>query len=657
MHIRTLERSRPARRKAVAALSTALAATLVVGVGGVGADSPASAATAAPARPDVVDLTISSTSALLASGKTTSAALVKEYLARIAAYDGDTTTAPGLHAVIATNSTAAADAAKLDAERKAGKIRGPLHGVPIVVKDNIDLAGMPTTNGAVAFATYKPKNDSTVVKKLRAAGAIIIAKTNLSEFAWSGSDAKSGLGGEVRNPYNRSKTSSGSSGGTGSAVAASFATAGLGTDTYGSIRNPSGNQGLVGVRPTHGLVSLTGVTAQISPLDTVGPMTKSVKDAAIILDAIAGYDSSDPYTKPTIGKVPESYVAELSTTSLKGKKILTFTNARYHGGTATNRPAERAEVAAIQDRAVAELEAQGATVEKIELTDSEISSLSGRGWVGFGYYLDEFFANNDAVWPKGLAAKAEPIDQLTTADYVADGRYTDQIAPDAEWLLSTASVTQATLDSQQAREDAARAAWKTLLTSHGADAVALPNDTLAASDVTADPAGYSESSTNAGLASGLGAPAIAVPVGQTSAGLPVSLQLVGPLWSEANLLSFAYDYEQATHVRKAPTTTPELKHPVAATPKTMSVSTKRSGTPKVGRTLSVKVVSRSGGSTLTGTKVAYRWTVAGSYVGKSRKLVVKKAMAGKRVRVRVTVTKPGFTTVTKTYVIGKVRKK
>ncbi|WP_456697685.1 amidase [Aeromicrobium sp. P5_D10] len=647
MHISTPGSPGRSGRRAVASIATAaLIGSTVIAA----STAPATAATAV--RPDVVELTIAQTTKLLSSGKTTSAALVKEYLARIAAYDGDTTTTPGLHAVIASNSAAAADAIALDKERAAGKVRGPLHGVPIVVKDNIDLLGMPTTNGAIAFATYKPKNDSTVVKKLRAAGAIIIAKTNLSEFAWSGSDAKSGLGGEVRNPYNRAKTSSGSSGGTASAVAASYATAGLGTDTYGSIRNPSGNQGLVGVRPTHGLVSLTGVTAQISPLDTVGPMTKSVEDAAIILDAIAGYDPSDPYTKKTIGKVPESYVDELSTKSLQGKKILTFTNARFHGGTNTNRPEERAEVAGIQAAALAEMEEQGATVEEVELTPEQITSISGRGWVGFGHYLDEFFAGNDAVWPKGLAAKAEPIDELTTADYVADGRYTDQIAPDASWLLSTVDVTQQTLDTQQAREASARAAWKDLLNGYDADAVALPNDTLAASDVTADPAGYSESSTNAGYASGLGVPAIAVPVGQTAAGLPVSVQLIGALWSEADLLSYAYDYEQATHLRKAPKTTPELSHP-----KAMTVTTKVKGTRKVGRTLVATAKTRSGSSTVTGAKVIYRWTAAGKYVGKARSLRLTKKMVGKKIRVRVTVSKSGYITASRTHLVGKVRKR
>ncbi|MFI5429356.1 amidase [Aeromicrobium sp. UC242_57] len=555
--------------------------------------------------------------------------------------------------MIASNSAAAADAAALDKERAAGKVRGPLHGVPIVVKDNIDLKGMPTTNGAVAFATYKPKNDSTVVKKLRAAGAIIIAKTNLSEFAWSGSDAKSGLGGEVRNPYDRAKTSSGSSGGTASAVAASFATAGLGTDTYGSIRNPSGNQGLVGVRPTHGLVSLTGVTAQISPLDTVGPMTKSVEDAAIILDAIAGYDPSDPYTKKTIGKVPESYVDELSSTSLQGKKILTFTNARFHGGTSTNRPEERAEVAGIQAAALAEMEAQGATVEEVELTPEQITSISGRGWVGFGHYLDEFFAGNDAVWPKGLAAKAEPIDELddrrlcrrrpvhrsdrTGCELVAVDRRrhpADPRHPTGPRDLGPCRLEgpagsprrrrsrPAQRHSRRERRDGRPRRLLRVVDQRGLCVRARRSGHRAARRSDLGPDFRSASSS------------------------------IGALWSEADLLSYAYDYEQATHLRKAPKTTPELSHP-----KAMSATTKVKGTLKAGRTLVATTTTRSGSSKVSGTKVSYRWTAAGKYVGKARSLRLSKKMVGKKIRVQVTVSKSGYIATSKTYVVGKVRKK
>lgn len=637
------------------------------------------AGAAEPARPDVVELTIGEASDLLDRRETTSVALVDEYIARIAAYDDAYGDQPGLHAVIAVNEQARHQAAALDAERTAGSVRGPLHGVPIIVKDNIDMVGMPTTNGAIAFANYKPKDDATVIRRLKAAGAIVVAKANLSEFAWNGSDSKSGLGGEVRNPYDQSKTASGSSGGTASAVAASFATAGLGSDTFGSIRNPAANQALVGVRPTHGLLSLTGVTPQVEPQDTVGPMTKSVEDAAILLDATAGFDPSDPWTTGTIGQVPESYTAGLSTTALAGKKLLTFTNASFHGGTGPARAAERAEVASIQDAALAQMEAQGATIERVELTADQVRSLLGRGWVGMAYYLDRFFARNDAYWPAGLAARAAPADRLTTADYVADDRETPQIKPDAAWLLGTAAITDADLAAQDARAAAALAALKRLLDDYDADAVAIPTDALAASPVTEDPAGYSENADNAGLSSSTGTPAIAVPVGYTQSKLPVSLQLIGLPYSEAELLAYAYDYEQATHTRVAPPTTPELAHPAppaptqspltpplapqppAAVPAApvapakptlpLALSIRKTGAAKVGRALGVRVAVRSSGAAVTRVKVSYRWFVGGKRAGSARTLKLSKRMAGKRVTVRVTVSKVGYRSASRTVLL------
>ncbi|MDW5593098.1 amidase [Conexibacter stalactiti] len=645
----------------------------------LGAIAPAAGAAEA-VRPDVVELTIGEASDLLARHATTSVALVDEYIARIAAYDDAYGDQPGLHAVIAVNEQARQQAAALDAERAAGSVRGPLHGVPIIVKDNIDMLGMPTTNGAIAFASYKPKNDATVIRRLKAAGAIVVAKANLSEFAWNGSDSKSGLGGEVRNPYDQSKTASGSSGGTAAAVAASFATAGLGSDTFGSIRNPAANQALVGVRPTHGLVSLTGVTPQVEPQDTVGPLAKSVEDAAILLDATAGYDPSDHWTTGTIGQVPESYAAGLSTTALAGKKLLTFTNASFHGGSGPARAAERAEVAAIQDAALAQLEAQGATVERVELTADEVRSLQGRGWLGMAYYLDGFFARNDAFWPVGLAARAAPTDRLTTADYVADDRETPQIKPDAAWLLSTAGITDTDLATQDARAAAALAAWKRLLADHDADAVAIPTDALAASPVTEDPAGYSENADNASLSSGMGTPAVVLPVGYTQSRLPVSLQLIGLPYAEGELLAYAYDYERATRTRVAPPTTPELAHPAPPAPPAplvppvappvsqpaapapvapavpakpaLSLSVRRTGAAKVGRSLGVRVAVRSSsGTSVSRVAVSYRWYVGGKRAGSSRTLKLTKRMTGKRVTVRVTVSKAGYRTVSRTVLL------
>lgn len=538
------------RKKHAAATVLSCLAIGALGVGPVAAQEGYSTVV------DVVEIGITGSLELMTSGAATSAELTEAYLARIAAYDDE------LNAVIAVNPEALADAAARDAERAAG-IAGPLQGVPIVIKDLIDLDGMATTNGALAFADYLPDDDATVVEKLEAAGAVIIAKTNLSEFAWSGDDSISGIGGEVHNPYDLSRTSGGSSGGTAAAVAASLGAAGLGSDTYGSIRTPSAHQALVGVRPTHGLVSLSGVTPQVEPQDTVGPMALSVADAAILLDVIAGSDPEDHWSANT----PDAdYTAELSTDALVGARILNFTAASFRGGDVADElvPA-RDEMLALQDAAIAELAAQGAEVIDVELTDEQLSAISGRGWYGMAGYLDEYFANNPAAWPAGLAELAEPADALTVADYIADGREIESIANDADWLLSTSPLDAEVLAANDARAASALAAWNALLDGYEADAVVFPTDALPASTA---PVSYANA-RNAGLASGLGTPSVTVPVGYTTAGLPAGLEITGRQYSEPTLLGFAYAYEQATSLRVAPSATPALpltEQSIVATP-------------------------------------------------------------------------------------------
>lgn len=528
---------------------------------------PAAAAPAAPAVPaasatavvgDPTGLGIAEVQQLLTAGTTTSVGLVAAYLARIDAYDLEQGDVPGLHSIISRNPDAAAQAAVLDAERAAGSVRGPLHGVPIIVKDNYDVAGLATTNGSIAFADYLPMNDATTVARLQAAGAIIIAKANLSEFAWSGDDAVSSIAGEVRNPYDRTRTSSGSSGGTAAAIAASFAAGGLGTDTYGSIRTPSAHQSLVGVRPTHGLVSLAGVTAQVEPQDTAGPMTMTVTDAALLLDVIAGVDEADHWTTGTAGMVPDSYLTALTDSALDGRTVAYITNADFHAGGAYYDAfsAERSEVDAITRSAVAALEAQGATVVELELTDEQRAALTGQYWEGPAYWMDEYFARNEASWPAGLAELTEPADALTVSDYLADGRAIPSIQNDAEWFLSTGALSDEDIAAGAARQASALEAWSSLFTELGIDAVVYPTDAMPAATVPTSES-YSNA-RNAGLASGLGAPAVTVPAGYTAAGLPVGLEFAGQPFSEATLLSFAYDFEQAASVRVAPSSTPAL---------------------------------------------------------------------------------------------------
>ena len=276
---------------------------------------------ASAAVPDLERVTVAELQTQMAAGQLTSVQLTRAYIDRIAAVNAR---GPGLNAVRVTNPRALTDASLLDLERATGRLRGPLHGVPVLVKDNLDVAGLPTTAGSVALQNSVPDRDSTVVAKLRAAGAVIVGKTNLTEFAnfmTNGmANGYSSLGGQVLNPYDLDFGTSGSSSGSGSAAAAGLAAVTIGTETSGSIVSPAAQQGIVGLRPTVGLVSRAGILPISATQDTAGPMTRTVADAAAELQAIAGKDPEDPATDSAPATVP-NYVAALSTTALAGKRI------------------------------------------------------------------------------------------------------------------------------------------------------------------------------------------------------------------------------------------------------------------------------------------------------------------------------------------------
>ena len=266
---------------------------------------------------DVMEKTIAELAAAMNSGEVTSRELVELYLARIDAYDQR---GPALNAMITLNPNARAVAAALDAERATRGARGPLHGVPVIVKDNFDTGDMPTTAGVIALAASVPPDDAFQVRKLKEAGAIILGKTNMHELAHGGTTISS-FGGQTRNPYDPARNPGGSSGGTGAAVAASFAAMGMGSDTCGSIRNPSAHQALVGLRGTHGLSSRDGIIPISHTQDFGGPLTRSVEDLAIVLDATVGPDPADESTKVSEGNIPESYTEFLDKSGLQGARL------------------------------------------------------------------------------------------------------------------------------------------------------------------------------------------------------------------------------------------------------------------------------------------------------------------------------------------------
>jgi amidase len=296
---------------------------------------------------DVVEATIAGIHAAMRSGALTCTQLVQSYLDRIAAYDQ---AGPNLNAVQNVNPRALHEAADLDAKFKASSQMAPLHGIPVLLKDQVETDFMPTTYGSAMFKTFVPKRNGTVVDRLRQAGAIILAKTNLGEFA---AGASGSAFGDCRNAYNPAYYPSGSSCGTGVGVAANFGTVGIGEDTAGSIRGPASHGSAVGLRPTFGLVSRFGVMPQGPSRDTVGPITRTVRDAAIVLEAIAGYDPKDPVTAASYRHIPGSYTAFLQPNGLSGMRLAVIRQP-MDKNTDLDAP-NVVEVRAMVDRAVSDL--------------------------------------------------------------------------------------------------------------------------------------------------------------------------------------------------------------------------------------------------------------------------------------------------------------
>jgi len=326
----------------------------------------------------VVEKSIPELQAAMQAGTVTSRDLVTQYLARIQAYDQ---MGPALNAFIYLNPRALDDAAALDAERRAGRVRGPLHGIPIVVKDNYATAGMPMTGGSKALAGFEPNRDAFMVKKLRDAGVIIMGKTNLHELAY-GITTISSMGGQTRNPYDPTRNPGGSSGGTGAAVAANFAAAGMGTDTCGSIRNPSSENNLVGLRGTQGLSSRDGILPLSHTQDIGGPLARSVTDLAIMLDATVGADTNDPVSRGGAGHIPTSYRGALNGAALFGARIGIFPPLF---GTAP----EDAEVADIVGGALKEMRSRGAEIVDVEVPDYD-TLMQGSSTINAEFKFDLF---------------------------------------------------------------------------------------------------------------------------------------------------------------------------------------------------------------------------------------------------------------------------
>ncbi len=471
-------------------------------------------------------------------GTFTAEQVVKDYLARIEAIDKK---GPGINSILFVNPKAIELAKELDKERKEGKLRGPLHGIPVILKDNIDTQDMPTTAGATVLRNSYPPKDSYITTQLKNAGAIIIAKANLSEWANFRGDMSSsgwsGVGGQTKNPYVLDRNPCGSSAGSGASIAASLAAFAIGTETNGSIVCPSNNNGLVGLKPTVGLLSRSGIIPISSTQDTPGPMARSVEDVAISLGALVGVDSSDSKTVVSAGKYLTDYTKSLKKDGLKGKRLgLLKSSLGYH-----------AKVDTLMKQAVAQLKSQGAEIVELDFSMDRAANGSS-----FQVLLYEF---NDGL-TKYFASLGEKTPVKNLKELIAfnkkdsiELRYFDQ-------KLLEMAAAKGDLSTKE-YVDALALMWKAtrengidkLLKENSLDALIAPTGSPAWKTDLIDGDHFIGGSSSMAAISGY--PSITVPMGFIDE-LPVGISFFSTAWTESLLLEIAYSYEQSTKHRKAP---------------------------------------------------------------------------------------------------------
>ncbi len=496
-----------------------------------------------PARFDVTEATIAKVHAAMKEGRLSCRELVSDYLDRIKAYDK---TGPALNSLVVLNPEIEKQADELDRRYQASGFVGPLHCVPMIVKDNFETQGLQTSNGALAFAGYLPDKDAFQVRRVKEAGALVLAKSNMAEWAFSPYETvNSILPGYTRNPYALDRVTAGSSGGTAAAIAANFGLAGLGSDTGNSIRGPSSHQALVGIRSTMGLTSRAGVFPLSLLADIAGPMTRTVEDAAKVFQAIVGSDPDDSVTAVAAQHLPQDYAAALDPKGLQGAVIGVLRQAY-------ERPSTDAEVVRVFNNAIEELKRAGATVietANVEGLD-EIKRPRGAGpCMGFKYDLNRF-----------LASRGERVPVKNLGEIVKSNRF----HPNNQARLENAEKgPENGPDSEACQADAAyreqiRVAVVKTMDRLKLDAFVYPtwsNPPRLIGDLNTPHGDNSQF-----FSPTTGFPAITVPMGFTrNDTLPAGMTFFGRAWSEPKLLKLAYSYEQATHHRRAPASVPRLK--------------------------------------------------------------------------------------------------
>jgi amidase len=478
---------------------------------------------------DLMEASIEELQIELDSGRITSVELVEFYLARIEAFDKN---GPALNSIAYINPLAREEAQALDQERQQNGKRGPLHGIPILVKDNYETRGMPTTAGSKSLAGFAPDRDAELVARLRAAGAIILGKTNMHEFA-AGIETWGSTFGKTRNPYDPERNPGGSSGGSGAAVAANFAVASLGSDTCGSIRIPASHNSLVGLRGTQGSSSRCGIIPLSSTQDIGGPLARSITDLALILDITVGHDPEDPQTTPVASQLQGSFMDALDPDALSGKRIGIVSELRYRG------PEDR-NVASVFDTAMEQMEALGVETVTVSLPilQEEIYQVFG----GFYVLLHDFNNNINSYLSSRPEAPVRSMQEIIE---------TGLVNPDVQGHLQTS------LDLQNdpgeiyleefSKRERLKAAIHEVMERYELDALAYPTIRRIAALINEE-----QSNDNCHLAGNSGFPAITVPAGFSEEGMPVGLELLGRPWDDARLVGMAYAFEQATQHRRAP---------------------------------------------------------------------------------------------------------
>jgi Asp-tRNA(Asn)/Glu-tRNA(Gln) amidotransferase A subunit family amidase len=500
-----------------------------------------------PAPFDVEEATISQVHEAMKAGRLTCRDLVGQYLKRIELYDKN---GPAINAIVIVNPDAGKEAAELDRRFARSGLTGPLHCVPMIVKDNFETRGLRTTNGALAFASYIPNEDAFLVKRVREAGALVLAKSNMAEWAFSPYETVSSiLPGYTKNPYALDRVTAGSSGGTAAAVASSFGLAGLGTDTGNSIRGPSSHQALAGIRSTMGLTSRAGVFPLNLLADIAGPMARTVEDAARIFQVIVGPDPNDPVTASAPAHLPQDYLASLDRDGLRGA-IIGILHQAY------DRESADPEVVRVFLAAVEDLGRAGATIVDPATVDGlndlrrpQDSASSPEPCMGFKYDLNHFLA---------ARANSVPVKDLATIIRSRGFHPTVQRRlEEAEKGSENGPGSAACVADMSYREQFRAAVLKTM------DRLNL--DAFVYPTWSNPPRLIGDLNTPAGDNSQLfspttGFPAINVPMGYTRGGtLPAGITFYGRAWSEATLIKYAYAYEQSTRHRRAPATTPPLR--------------------------------------------------------------------------------------------------